>query len=365
MSAARFVLVVAVGLFCATPRAPAVVIKLDTNERVKGFLKEDDGKRLTIADTPDPHDVGKVKLRNHLTVLHELDMNVLGALSRDNPKGYYDYAKELASHKEDPEAVCVARRLYLSAAYLDRERYGRLSLLGMIELADTPAERRKYHAMTFLLDPKAGPEFLKEDGVPPARRDGLEAAALQSFTKALQLYREGEIPRAIDAANRAGVVTVFTTAKMDHGEFIHWCNDAYCPKCIRKNVGGVMMSTGQMKCTTCNGNRVTTDAFGRSVPCPTCKGQGTIECPECHGTRILDRPADHVRTVLRAELWALGQDGSGDDIFEKQSSVPKSWSAVLQSGPVSPLSLETLLEGFDPRKCRWQDVVSWRTDLPR
>jgi hypothetical protein len=348
MSGIRFVLVLAVGLFCAAPRASAIIIELANRDRVKGFLKKDDGEKLWIGHTPDRHEKGTPYVRASVTVIHELNVRALGALSKDKPEGYFKYAEELARKpeaKDDPEAAYFAKRLYLLAACLDRANYGRASLLGMGELAGTPPEaRRRYRAMAFVLDPKADPKLLKDDPVSAARPDKSDAAALECFIKALQFYREGEIRKARDAANQAGVVKIFAMANvdMDRVKFMGWCDDAYCKNC--RNKRGV--STGQIRCPNCRGSGI---ALGRL--CGTCKGNGIVPCPECHGTPLRPRPPECIRTVLRAELWALGQGEAGD---EQQTSHPKSWSEVLQSSPVLPLNFDTLID-FDPRKCRYID----------
>ena len=68
-------------------------------------------------------------------------------------------------------------------------------------------------------------------------------------------------------------------------------------------------------------------------------------------------PEDRLRRILRAELWAIGQlsrGGAGD----KTNAGETKWSSILQEGqvkPVSLLSLETIADDIDPRKCLYRD----------
>jgi hypothetical protein len=371
----RFVLMLPVCLSCAASPASAILIQLaDGKTRVGGFLKEQDDKRLIITTRkPDGQDETRTFLSGKYTVLHKVDEAYLKALSPDHPKGYYDCAQSLApwAKEEDQEAAYFARRLYLIAAYLDWKQYGTKSeyapksLRGLSELAGTPDdEARKYRAMAFLLDPSARPELLKGDAVPaapPRRPDKSQAGALKNFTRALQLYREGTLAEAAKAAKSDGVDKVFLMvpgSTMNRERFLKWCDDATCKRCRAMPLATVKRREGEIPCRTCGGLGyigVVTNV------CKTCKGTKIESCPECGGTHVLPRE-DHLSVVLRAELWALDPDGSGDEVAEEQTAHPNSWSAVLQSGrprPVSPLkldiNLQTIIPEFDPRECCYRD----------
>src|SRR5262249_41471529 len=154
--------VLAAVLFCAASPAPAILIDSKGTE-VGGYLEKDDGKTLTIrVRRPDGSERKEEFSLAKITVLHRLDVKRLEGLSPSNPKGYRDYAEELAAHKNDPEARDTAMRLYLIAARLAPEKFGTSSLLSMSALASTPAEARKCRAMAFLLDPKASDRLLRD-----------------------------------------------------------------------------------------------------------------------------------------------------------------------------------------------------------
>ncbi len=353
MSVWRFLLGLAAGLFWAT--SPASAILIDTNDgkntQVAGFLIRDDGANLTIRirtldgreqDVTYPHD--KIK------ILHRLDVKRLEGLFKDDPKGYRDYAEELTRQKKDPEARDTAMRLYLIAAKLAPDKFGSSSLLGMSELASTPAEARKYKALAFVLDPKPGGELLNAEVVKPAPLDNIQLRALNDFTRALQHYRAGRIKLAVDAAKKDGVDKIFTLAptKMDQKSFLQWCAEANCETC---------RADGTVVCATCKGTGLVLNMF-RQERCPTCTGKKRMFCPDCGGTHVRDPlPDQSMRVVLRSELWAMDQQGLGGDAGGKEATEPKGWSTVLQSGrlkPVLRLSLDTVSD-FDPRKCRYRN----------
>jgi len=336
-------------LFCWTSHASGIVIETN-GSRVAGFLVSDDGKTLTIRvrtkdgqekDVEYPH--AKVK------VLSQIDAKRLGMLSPDDPTAYRDYAKELAGVEGDPEAKYVARRLYLIATHLDPKALGPGSLLAMSELAETTSEARKCRAMAYLLDPKADAKILRSDDGKSDKQAKLDAATLREFIKPLQYFRKGNVKDAADLAKRPGIDAVFDKApgKMSQRSFLGWCSDANCPTCKAK---------GKVTCPTCGGKGTEMDQFGRNVKCPTCKGARSITCTTCDGTGSDFHPSDEVlRTVLRAELWAIARLGgdSGLTLAPRESG----WSSALrarQTRPVLPLTLDTITE-FDPRKCYYRN----------
>jgi hypothetical protein len=352
MSVYRCGLVLAAGLFFSTSLARAILIETKTG-KVGGFLVSDDGTNLKIRipAAGGEETVGEF-LRADVKVLHQLDVKRLEKLSKDNPKGYRDYADELARQEGDPEARYTAERLYLIAATLAPEEFGSDSLIRMAPLARTPAQARKFRALAFLLDPKADPKILEEQPVKPAAPAALPARALDDFGKAMQLYRSGQIQLAADTAKREGVDKVFGMApgKIDVKKFLQWCTDANCTTCRPDG-------TVNAVCPNCNGLGFVFNAMKRAV-CPACKGKKRAVCPDCGGTHVRDPlPDETLRDVLRCELWAIDQQGAGDNTVRKDAAETKGWSTILQSrqpGPVFPLSLETITS-FDPRKCLYRN----------
>jgi hypothetical protein len=353
MSVTRIVLGLAVGLFCAISPASAILIETNDSKgavQVGGFLKKDDGTNLTITiRTPDGREQDVTYPLDKIKIIHRLDVKRLEALFKDDPKGYRDYAEELAKQKKDPEARDTAIRLFLIAAKLAPDTFGSSSLLSMSELASTPFEARKYRALAYMLDPKTGPELLNAEVVKPAPLDMTQMRALDDFTKALQHYRAGRIKQAIDTAKKEGVDKIFPLAptKIDQKTFLQWCTDANCETC----------RDGTVVCPTCKGVGLVLNMF-RQERCPTCMGKKRVYCPDCGGTHVRDPlPDQTVRAALRSELWAMDQQGLGGDAGRKEATEPKGWSTVLQSGrlkPVLRLSLDTVTD-FDLRKCRYRN----------
>jgi hypothetical protein len=350
MSVARFYLVLAVGLVF-TSLASAILIETNAG-RVGGFVVNDDGTSLKVRiPGPDGKDTYGEYPRANIKVIHELDVKRLEGLSRASPKAYRDYADELASHKADPEARYYAMRLYLIAARLAPAELGSSCLLRMSTLAGTPAEARRCRAMAFLLDPKADAKILDTEAAKPAPPSPLPARALDDFTKAMQLFRRGQIQMARETVQRAGVDKVFQMApgKLDLTTFHQWCTDAACPRC---------REDGTVPCPVCSGKGVISNGFA-TARCSNCNGKKRVRCLDCGGTHVCDPlPDDILRVVLRCELWVIDQQGGGENAGRKDVADTQGWSTLLQSRelrPVMPLSLETMIPGVDPGRCRYRN----------
>jgi hypothetical protein len=345
----RPALVLALALACLPAAAQAILIDVG-GVRVGGYLVRDDGKRLTLhVRTSDGEEKTFDRAKVKLTILHDLDRPLLGSLSRENPKAYHDYALKLADQAEDPHARDTAMRLFLIAAYLDPQQYGRSALLGMSRLAANRTEERRCRAMAFLLDPAGDATLLRPPTVKPAPAPKAQAEALQDFLRALHSFRAGEIMDAKTVARHDGVDKVFAMAPgmFDHKAFLQKCDDAGCPTCKMKK---------KVKCAVCNGRGTVVGVFGRPERCATCNGQKMVACSACDGTGITPVPDDVQRLMLRAELWAVEQL-TGGDAGSKKTAGDVSWSALLrtrQVAPVPPLSLEAFTD-LDPRKCLYRN----------
>jgi hypothetical protein len=331
-----------------TPAAATAVVVDDGGAKVGGYLvRKDDGKltmRVRMADGTEKtvdYDLTKVKIE------HEIDRARLEGLSKDEPRKYREYAEELAAQKDDPEARDMAMRLFLISAYLDPRKHGHNALVRMSALAGTPAEARRCLAMAYLLDPRGDAGVLKADAAKQALPKA-QAGALVDFLKALHAYRTGQIKAAREAAGREGVDRVFNMAPGigDRKAFLQRCTDTICPTC---------RWTGKASCDKCNGKGVIFNQFGQVVACTACNGQKAVACAACDGTGVnLAFPDDVMRTVLRAELWAVHQLAGGDAGGKERDA---GWSSVLherRAGPAAPLTLETITE-FDPRKCHYRN----------
>jgi hypothetical protein len=268
---------------------------------VGGYLVSNDGKTLKMKTLlPD----GKERIKDYdvskIDIVHQIDVDRLKKLDKNDPKAYHEYAEALADKKlaDDPEAKDMARRLFLVSAYLDPRQFGQSALLSMSSLAGTEAEARRCRAMAFLLDPKGDADALK-----PAPRPKTPTGALQDFEKALQSYRTGQIANAKKLAGANDMDMDFSKAAggIDKATFLQWCTDA----------------------------------------------EGLTGNP----------PEDRLRRVLRAELWIIDQLSHGD-AGDKTNAGETKWSSILQARqtkPVSLLSLETIADDIDPHKCVYRD----------
>jgi hypothetical protein len=299
-----FLLGLALGWFGLSSPARAILLVETTpgSVPVGGYLVSEDGKKLKIKTLVEG---GREKFTEYelskIKIIHRVDNSRLEKLNKDDPKGYFEYATELADRKlaADPEARDLARRLFLIAAYLDKRQFGNEALLNMGSLASTPGEARRCRALASLFDTRDGAKPLK-----PEPLSKVPTGALQDFQKALQLYRTGDIANARKRANQKDMDLVFSMApgKMDKATFLQWCIDADGPS----------------------------------------------------GSQSLSE--DRLRMVLQAELWVLEQLSRGDT-GDKTSAGETKWSSILQSrqvGSVPVLSLETVSE-FDPRKCLYRE----------
>lgn len=347
----RYILGVAACLFVWASSASAIVIET-AGMKVGGYLVSKDAKRLTIRTVgPGGQEVVNEYSLAKVTILHELDVNRLESLSKSNPKGYSDYADELAKQDEDPEARYMARRLYVIAANLDPQNLGTSSLLRIARIAGSPAEARRCRALAYLLDSKANAKVLEEEEPRAERPTKEQAEALRDFTLALRHYRSGKVKLAIEAASRPGLDRVFAAApgSLDQRSFRRLCADASCSACKGK---------GKAACSTCGGKGVVRNMFGGNDFCSKCNGKKQASCDTCGGRGInQDLSDDTIKGLLRAELWATSRLLGGDPAAEKKKAAEaRSWSSVLQRKQVSPvpsLTLETLTE-FDPKRCQYR-----------
>jgi hypothetical protein len=283
---------------------PASAILIDTGgKRVGGFLVSEDkkAKRLTVRIVlPDGEEKIQVFDLAKITVRHKVDLDRLEKLSKENPSAYVKYAEELADKKTDPEAIEVAVRLFLIAAYLEPAKLGRDCVLRMSDLAADETHARKFLAMAYMLDAKHDPALLKFDGrklAPSALPDAKAArAALSFFRKALQQFREGKFKEAQANANVAGVAVCFKNApgRIDQKSFVQACKDAALDKSVAEN---------------------------------------------------------HLDFVLRAEIWALERTLA--DGPSPPRKIGGGWFGALNNRDLRPLptwNLETITE-HDPRNC--------------
>jgi hypothetical protein len=158
-------------------------------EPMMGFLVHQDERRIVLRmATASGESREREFLRSEIDdVLFTVSTERLEMLRCDDPRGYRNYAEELAEKRQDPEARETAIRLYLIAAHLDTANLARSSLLGMIDLARNESEQRKFRAMAYLLDPDHDRSLLKPAAtVSVAKKDDTTRALLLGALRALR-----------------------------------------------------------------------------------------------------------------------------------------------------------------------------------
>jgi hypothetical protein len=143
-------------LLCGLPTAArgVVVLPKGASEPVMGYLVRQDERTVVVRqDLPGgkSRDVPFSK-----SDLDELIITVsperLAELDPSRPRLYREYAEELAEKQRDPEARDAAIRLYAICAARGDDKLRRGSLLGLIALARTPEEERRFRAAAYLFD---------------------------------------------------------------------------------------------------------------------------------------------------------------------------------------------------------------------
>ena len=288
-------LVVLCTSFAQTATAALVFLK-GSDTPIAGFLERQDAAVVVIREElPD----GRFKTRELLRadvedIIITVSKERLQALDPDNPAAYRDYAEELAEKRKDPEARATSLRLYLIAAYLDRESLGRSCVLGMLSLARSPAEQRKYRAMAYLLDPQHDKRILQAPDQPVVdAQETNDDEAKATLITALRAVRRGDTRTVSNLAKRPSF-----------------------RQSLQRWPGGL-----------------TYDQF--------------MALPKQPQDETLAR-------LLRLELSLMRQLRKGNPAGEKPS---ESWSDIVRDSrntPVPSLSLKTLTK-YDPRKCVFRD----------
>jgi len=294
--------VLAVALACLVPTesASAAVVLLKGNDTpVMGFLMSQDEGSVVVRELL--ADGGHRDRAFRRGEIEQLILTVsperLAALDPDDPRGYHNYAEELTEKRQDPEARQAAIRLYQMAAWLDAPHVGHSSLLGMIELARTPDEERRFRACAYLLDPLHDTAVLREpDAVPAAAQVADPAETYVDFARALVALRQGRT----DVARR-----LFDLPRVQRqlGQF-----------------AGVLSR----------------EQLDEALQADTLS-------------------SEMLRKVVLLEL-AIAPAAEGPEL-SASAPAPSSWREGLRRvgrAPLEPVSLETLTE-FDPRQCRFVD----------
>ncbi len=293
-------LLVALVWTLAVANAHAVVVfPKGSDEPVMGFLLREDERSVTVRQVlPDGSLRDTTFLRSEADIHFTVQKERLEKLASDNARAYRNYAEELAEKRRDPEARETAIRLFLIAAFLDPQNFGRSSLLGMIDLSRSADEEAKFRAMAFLLDPEHDarvlrrPEAVKSE--PGAATDEVRSGLLT----ALRLLRQGKGLGARQTVQR-------------------------------DDVNGLLVQY-----------------------------QDVISVKEfyaaCAGGEL---SPSLLRRIVLLELALSPKSGGAIDLDRKAAESKSSWSDSIRrhgSRPLPALSLETLTE-FNPRECHFRD----------
>ncbi len=334
---------VGVWLLIATSPAWSIVIETGADKRrVAGYVVREDASKLVLRI---PTDSGKPKFetydRANIHIVYRVDGKRLEKLTRDNPKRYRDYADELAGHKDDPEAIDTALRLYLIAAYLDPTTNGPRCLLAMSTLAASPADARKYRALAFLLDAKRDPAVLKGDA-PPAK---LSETALKAFQQAMRRIPDGRRDRRPRAGNRQGRRRLFSRRpRLDESGRVR-------PGLHRGHLPAVPVHQPQQH-QVCGLQRQRAACLQQSdVHKVQWQGQGKMLRVQRHGRQRRSHRAARRRDGPRRALGA--QSPRPGCKRRREAGRRRSWASALSNPQLTPIPVLTLesITDYDPRKC--------------
>jgi hypothetical protein len=271
----------------------------DRGEPIIGTLLRDDKDRVVVRTVdaegkPREETFRRTEVEE---VVAAYSAERLAALDPSKPALYRDYAEELRARRRDPEARDMALRLYLTAAWLDRANLGRPALLGMISLARSPQEARKFRAALYLIDPRTTLETLQAPPASnPAAASDEDTAAARELLRAVRLLRTGKGATARSIIEKPPVEKLLA-----------------------------------------NYNRILSKAEFNAAA-----GQAALERRELRQVLLLELELDALLNPTAAT---------------SEQAASLAWSRELQGAggkAVPSLSLETLTE-FDPRQCIWRE----------
>jgi hypothetical protein len=277
----------------------AVVLLKERAEPVIGALIRDDKDRVVLRTIDAEGKPREETFRRSEVeeVISAYSSERLAALDPAKPAMYRDYAEELRARRRDPEARDMALRLYLIAAWLDRPNLGRSALLGVISLARSPQEERKFRAALYLIDPRTTLETLQAPtATASASTSDEDSAAVRELLRAVRLLRTGKGATARSVIEKPAVEKLLS-----------------------------------------NYSRILSKAEFNAAA-----GQATLERRELRQVLLLELELDALLNPTAAT---------------SEQAASLAWSRELQGAggkAVPSLSLETLTE-FDPRQCIWRD----------
>jgi hypothetical protein len=290
--------ILAVSALCCTDRAAAVfVLKKGAAKPLLGYLVRQDAATVIVREPLQEGGFSEQAIPRE--DIEELIITVeperLETLDPKEPGRYREYAEELIEKQRDPEAREAALRLLHIAAWHSDGSLRKSALLGMVSLARTPEEQRRFRAAAYLHDPEHDRSLLAEVGELPTVRGTAQREPLTDLLAAVRALRQGMVGEARSIFERPvskdGLESL--TSFVTRDELIAAC-----------------------------------------------------------GARQLS--SDQLRKVLLAEVAlsrALNERAA--ESAEKSALSQTSWSQAVQTGGLAPLpSIDLLsLTEFDPREC--------------
>ena len=175
-----------------TPMRAAVVLRKGSTRPIMGHLLRMDDSGVVIREM-----LSDGKTREHTIrrdEISELIITVsderLAELDPAKPQLYREYAEELAEKHRDPEARDAAIRLYHITAWLDRGALRKSAMLGLISLARSPEEERRFRAAAYLLD--GDRTLLASEAAVAVPGSAAAREPLRELLSALRLLRQGK-----------------------------------------------------------------------------------------------------------------------------------------------------------------------------
>lgn len=170
-----------------------VVLPKGSDQPVMGYLVREDSRTIVVRQVLPGGKSRDIPFSK--SDLEELIITVsrerLAELDPARPQLYREYAEELAEKQRDPEARDTAIRLYAIAAHRGDDKLRHSALLGLISLARTADEERRFRAAAYLYDSQHDATILVAPSAAPVIRHNLPRASPQ-LVSVFRLARQGK-----------------------------------------------------------------------------------------------------------------------------------------------------------------------------
>jgi hypothetical protein len=166
--AQRTTTAIACALALAAQCQAAMVLKRGSSQPILGHLVRQDEHSVVIREELAGGQSRETVIpRGEIDeLIITVDLQRLAGLDPSQLAAYREYAEELAEKRRDPEARDAARRLSAIAAARGDASLRKSALLGLISLARSPDEERKFRAAAFLHDPQHDAAVLAQPNAP-------------------------------------------------------------------------------------------------------------------------------------------------------------------------------------------------------